>query len=125
VIGTGRQGFSLLSASPCCSFRPPLHAWAQEGHEIIALIAEPRLHADVRDIERLLAIMERMRTEPVTNEELKETNTGGRADEGRDPDRERRMNEQRWLTDTQSRSRPTLQVVRAHTTCDGCRIFGL
>jgi len=26
-----------------------LHAWSREGHEIVAMIAEPRLHSDVRD----------------------------------------------------------------------------
>ncbi|HXX73512.1 MAG TPA: S1/P1 nuclease [Nitrospiraceae bacterium] len=26
-----------------------LHAWSREGHEIVAMIAEPRLHPDVRD----------------------------------------------------------------------------
>jgi nuclease S1 len=49
VTRTRQSGFQLALALVLLLIPSSLHAWAREGHEIIAILAEQRLHPDVRD----------------------------------------------------------------------------
>jgi nuclease S1 len=49
VTRTSQSGPQLALALILLLIPSSLHAWAREGHEIIAILAEQRLHPDVRD----------------------------------------------------------------------------